>query len=217
MTAKQPPNDITMTKIPSTSFYGEFHGHNLHHLQILYPPLRANSDALIWTAGDSSLDNKYWFHDHRPAVGVYAQILDPPQSVCDVTYWLNKLLLEARDPTSGGVGCGGGGGHGSDVGHNENSERFKRRYAAINTAVEATTLNERCIHLRPQDRFLRDNISSEDVLIVSIGGNDIALRPTPCTIVSMAGLIGLPMSCLEGARSFDSAPVSEFSLFNPLE
>ena len=206
-------NGMTMANnIPSKSFYGEFHGHKLHHLHILYPHLRANSDALIWTAGDSSLDNKYWFRDHRPAVaGGYAQILDPPRSVCDVTYWLNKLLLEDRDPTSGDSD-GGGGSHGSDGGHNENSERFKRRYAAINTAVEATTLNERCIHLRPQDRFLRDNISSEDVLIVSIGGNDIALCPTPCTIVSMAGLICLPMSWLEGAWSFGSAPVSEFSL-----
>lgn len=57
-------------------------------------------------------------------------------------------------------------------------------------------------------RFLRDNISPEDVLVVSIGGNDIALCPTPCTILSVAGLLCLPSSCLEGGRSFGAVPVS---------
>ena len=135
-------------------------------------------------------------------MGVYAQILDPPVSVCDVTFWLNFLLLEKereqQSTTGGSISC-----------HpiHENKHRGKR-YAAINTAVEATTLNERCFNLRPQDRFLRDNISSEDVLIVSICGTDIALCPTPSTIAAMAGLICLPMSCLEGAWSFGTAPVS---------
>jgi len=189
-----------MTKISSASFYGEYHGHKINHLQSLYPHLRENSDALIWTAGDSSLDNKYWFNDQRPAVGVYADVLRPPSSVCDVTYWLNSLSEQA-----------------------DNKDRFRKKnsdsdgsnnncvkYAAINTAVEATTLNERrCGRLRPQDKFLRDNISSEDVLIVSIGGNDIALAPTPCTIASIKGLLCLPMSCLEGGRSFGSVPVND--------
>lgn len=75
--------------------------------------------------------------------------------------------------------------------------------------VEATTLNERCLRLRPQDKFLRDNLSSSDVLIVSIGGNDIALAPTPCTIASVAGLLCLPLSCLENGKSFGAVPVSE--------
>ena len=199
--------------ISSTDFYSEYHGHKPDHLRILYPLLRANSDALIWTAGDSSLDNKYWFRNRRPAVaGVYGQVLDPPVSVCDVTYWLNSFLVEEEEDegercASGGVGIGGGG-----VPIGDCREYVNRRYAAINTAVEATTLNERRLHLRPQDRFIRDNISSEDVLIVSIGGNDIALCPTPCTIAAMAGLICLPMSCLENARSFGSAPVSLFLL-----
>ena len=58
--------------------------------------------------------------------------------------------------------------------------------------MEATTLGERKAKLRSQDIFLRDNISRDDVLIVSIGGNDVALAPTPSTIASMAGLIYLP-------------------------
>jgi hypothetical protein len=51
--------DFTM-KIPSSHFYKEYHGHKISHLEALYSVLRKDSEALIWTAGDSSLDNKYW-------------------------------------------------------------------------------------------------------------------------------------------------------------
>jgi hypothetical protein len=77
--------------------------------------------------------------------------------------------------------------------------------------VEATTLNERCFTLTPQDEFLRDNIGKDDVLIVSIGGNDIALRPSICTIASMAGLLCLPTSFVENGCSFWAPPVSDLS------
>ena len=98
------------TKLSSPSFYSEYHGHKLRHLRILYPLLRANSDALIWTAGDSSLDNKYWFRDRRPAAG------------CMRKYWIRRSALEEeRGHTGGGSGSGS---------HNENRERVKK-YAAI--------------------------------------------------------------------------------------
>ena len=80
--------------------------------------------------------------------------------------------------------------------------------------MEATTLNERSYRLRPQDKYIRDNISSQDILIVSIGGNDIALAPTPCTICSVAGLLCLPVRCLEGGRSFGAVPVSSTVFFS---
>ena len=74
--------------------------------------------------------------------------------------------------------------------------------------MEATTLNERCLKLRPQDEFIRDNIASNDTLIVSIGGNDIALYPTPCTIFSMLGaLFCLPTKCREHGFSCFTLPV----------
>lgn len=135
--------------------------------------------------GDSSLDNKYWFGDQRPAVGAYADVLNPPISVCDVTYWMNHHL-ESRGGSLGGA-----------------------RTAAINTAVEATTLNERWYRLRSQDRFIRDNIRRDDVLVVSVGGNDIALCPTPCTIASMVGALCLPMGFLSRGFSCWSAPVQD--------
>mmetsp|Transcript_17377 Transcript_17377/g.42523 ORF Transcript_17377/g.42523 Transcript_17377/m.42523 type:complete len:271 (+) Transcript_17377:407-1219(+) len=98
----------------------------------------------------------------------------------DVTYWLNY--------------------------HGISERRTQKKYGAINTAVEATTLNSRTFRLRPQDEFLRDNIEQDDVLIVSVGGNDIALAPTPCTIMS---LLCLPHMCMEYSKVFGSIPIDD--------
>jgi hypothetical protein len=79
--------------------------------------------------------------------------------VQDIAYWLNKHLVDRRQ------------------GH---------RMVAVNGAVEESTVGDRaCCNLLPQDRFIRDNITENDTLIVSVGGNDIALKPAPCTIVNM--------------------------------
>mmetsp|Transcript_7332 Transcript_7332/g.11029 ORF Transcript_7332/g.11029 Transcript_7332/m.11029 type:complete len:208 (+) Transcript_7332:98-721(+) len=172
-------------RIRSSDFYGEYHGHKVEHLEKLLPLLRSSSDCLIWTSGDSSLDNKYWFGDRKPAVGAYQSILTPPTSICDVTYWLNYL---------------------SD---NRHKDGKGEKIAAINAAVEASTLNERSYELRPQDKFLRDNISSNDILIVSIGGNDVAMMPTPCTIAAMAGLLCLPANCVERGVTCCAVPCND--------
>ena len=181
----QPTSTSTTKKISGRSFYSEWHGHKVQHLEALLPRLRAHSDALIWTAGDSSLDNKYWFSDTRPAVGVYRDVLDPPISVADVTYWMNYLLEQQQQ------------------------QQQQPKYAVINTAVEATTLNERSYRLRPQDKFIRDNIRSDDVLVVSIGGNDVALAPAPCTIASICGILALPTQCIESGVSFCACPMND--------
>ena len=76
--------------------------------------------------------------------------------------------------------------------------------------VEATTLNERSYKLRPQDIFLRDNIAQDDVLIVSVGGNDVALFPTPCTIASMASLMCLPPKCVENSNTCFTVPCNDY-------
>lgn len=173
--------------VDTKAFYAEYHGHKVDHLQKLLPHLRRTSRNLIWTAGDSSLDNKYWFRTKADAVGAYADVLRPQQSICDVTYWLNYLANKRlNDGTS------------------------KSNLAAINTAVEATTLNERSLKLRPQDIFLRDNIKQDDILIVSIGGNDVALYPTPCTIASMASIMCLPPKCVENSTSFFTVPCNDY-------
>ncbi|KAG7342334.1 hypothetical protein IV203_007427 [Nitzschia inconspicua] len=176
-------NRNSVTKVDSSRYYSEYYGHKVRHLEVLLPQLRADTDSLIWTAGDSSLDNKYWFSDIRSAVGLagYEQVLDPPRCNADVTYWLN-YLANARGS----------------------------RLGAINTAVEATTLNERTFRLRPQDRFLRDNIQSNDILIVSVGGNDVAMAPTPCTIFSILSMVKLPSWCLKRGCVVGSMPCDEY-------
>jgi hypothetical protein len=62
------------------------------------------------------------------------------------------------------------------------------RATCINTAVEESMLCERDGSLLPQDQFIRDNIRAEDVLIVSVGANDIALYPTNTTSINMLRL-----------------------------
>ena len=114
------------------------------------------------------MDNKYWLVSKAKAVGGYKSVLRPPVMRQDVAYHLTDLSLKAGGP------------------------------AAINCAVEATTLNQRMYGLLPQDKFIRDNIRPTDVLVVSVGGNDIALSPAPCTILNMLGLICCtPKPCIE--------------------
>ena len=109
-------------------FYWEYHGHTPEHLDAAHAALLASKGGaeeepgFIYFIGDSSLDNKYWFGDQRPAVGAYADVLQPPTSVCDVTYWLNALSESDRFQSS------------SDYG-----SKNCVKYAAINTAVEATS------------------------------------------------------------------------------
>lgn len=182
------------SKIRSSDFYGEYYGHRIEHLDALLPQLRASSDALIWLAGDSTLDNKYWLSGTAPAVpGAYQNTLEPPYSKPDVTYWLNHLAAESSEEEL-----------------RRDDKQPSPKWAAINTAVEATTLNERTFRLRPQDRFLRDNIQAKDVLVVSVGGNDIALAPSPCTIASMLGLMFcLPKPCIEQGCSCAACPLDD--------
>ena len=54
-----PPED---PKIVSTySYYQNFYGHSVRDLDKVYSHLKAKgSSSLIYLAGDSSLDNKYW-------------------------------------------------------------------------------------------------------------------------------------------------------------
>jgi hypothetical protein len=171
---------VTTTSVSSREYYAEYSGHKVRHLRLVHDALRASTDRLLWTAGDSSLDNKYWFHDTAPAIGPMATtgVLRPPVSKLDVTHWLNEQCVNHA--------------------HNNNRSNHRLRTAAINTAVEASTLNERTFALRPQDVFIRNHIQENDILVVSVGGNDVALAPCPCTIIAMLSLIFcLPRTCVE--------------------
>jgi hypothetical protein len=185
-----------MSTISSDRFYREYYGHRLQDLEIVLEHLRSsNFDRLIWTAGDSSLDNKYWFRETAQALNSYQLILSPPRMKQDIVYWLNFFAEQENNR------------------HADSSSSSSSPYlrtAAINAAVEATTLNERTFKLRSQDEFIRDNICPEDILIVSVGGNDVALLPSPCTIAAMAGLICCcPIQCIQKGVSCGAVPFDD--------
>jgi hypothetical protein len=180
-----PPSTTDMERIDTRSFYNEYHGHLVRHLKPIHTALRkenSSSTSIIYTAGDSSLDNKFWFEDRAPAVGAYKHVLDPPVMKKDVSYWLNKQAEERNMP-----------------------------YVAINTSVEATTLNGRaCCTLLAQDKFIKRNITENDILVVSVGGNDIALMPAPCTICNMVLLqCCTPTSCIQKTKPCCSIPCDD--------
>jgi len=61
----------------------------------------------------------------------------------------------------------------------------------LNTAVEASSLNTRSLcTMTDQDTFIHDYITKEDYLVVSVGGNDIALNPLIFTILNI-----IPLAC----------------------
>ena len=100
------------------------------------------------------------------AVNGYEDVLQPTRMVMDVSYWLNRTA----------------------------EERFGRgRFCTINASVEESTLADRDGSLLEQDAFLRDAVGPGDVVVLSVGGNDIALRPTKATIVWMLALTRSPV------------------------
>jgi len=145
-------------------------------LEKVIPFLRGRSDGLVFLAGDSSNDNKHWLKDETLvfAVNGYEHILDPPKSVPDIAYHLN-LCLEER----------------------------KIKYCAVNCAVEEATIGSKGQHelSAPQDQLIQQHISSDDILIVSIGGNDIALKPTASTIWNL-----LKLTYLNTTSTIDNYP-----------
>jgi hypothetical protein len=163
-------------KINNSRFYFEWKGHTIPDLTAFRnTALSLKPDKpMIYLAGDSSLDNKYWVPSSGPGgeplavdiPGIYRAALDRPHPKPDIAFWLNHFLGD--------------------------------RATTINTAVEASTLKERENELLEHDKFIRDNIRAEDVLIVSVGANDIALSPTFATMRHMVQLAWLtPRSSLE--------------------
>ncbi|OCL09127.1 hypothetical protein AOQ84DRAFT_354160 [Glonium stellatum] len=156
-------------KIKTLPFYREWKGHPIPDLTTFYSRTVAErpDKPIVWLAGDSSLDNKYWVPSSGPAgeplpvqvPAIYTSTLDPPRPKPDVAFWLNHYL--------------------------------GNQATTINTAVEASMLRERDNGLLRHDKFIRDHIRAEDVLVVSIGGNDIALNPTFATIRHMLQLAWL--------------------------
>jgi hypothetical protein len=166
----------TQLRVAATRYFGEYHGHTVEDLKTVVASLRSSSSsadprAIIWLSGDSTLDNKYWLplSDQREACNGYERVLSPPRMQPDVSYCMNDELVQRG---LGDAAC------------------------SVNCAIEESTLGVREDELLPQDCFLRDNLRPLDVVVVSIGGNDIALRPTPWTVAAMAALLMSPRALI---------------------
>ena len=195
--APSPPLEM----VRSGRYYETFYGHLWTFTDRISEALRSfhgEQSTCIWLCGDSSLDNKAWlftgyqaaesFHrdfENRifqftaPALNGYETVLNPPGMVKDVNYWINEKLTK-RSPNE--------------------------RVYCVNTAVEATTLSTRtggcelcCVprcggKLLDSDEYIRDHIKPNDMIVCSIGGNDIALAPSILTVIFLF-LIILTPSC----------------------
>lgn len=103
----------------------------------------------IWLAGDSTLDNKYWLPPaSHTPPASYAPLLSPQLARRDIAYWLTHLA----PPT--------------------------HPFPAINCAVEESTLRARRSRLLAHDALLAKRLAPDDVLVVCIGANDVALGPS---------------------------------------
>ncbi|KAF2451647.1 hypothetical protein P171DRAFT_426137 [Karstenula rhodostoma CBS 690.94] len=173
---RQHPPTPTMRQINPSKFYVQYQGHPIEDLQTFHDitlQQRPNK-PIVWFAGDSSLDNKYWVPGSGPGGDsldvevpeIYNHTLQRATPKPDVAFWINHIL---RDKAT-----------------------------CINTAVEASMLRERDKNLLPHDEFVRDHIGEDDVLIVSVGCNDIAMKPSFSTIWRMLALAWLtPRSSID--------------------
>lgn len=148
--------------VSAVDYYKEWSGHTREHLESVYRGLKAQGcTSFIFYAGDSSLDNKHWIFQGKnnsseetylddtvtaAAINGYEKILRPPRMVKDVDYWVNYYLLQLAPP----------------------------KVCSIMTSIEASTLAQRDHQLLIQDAFIRDHITENDYLIISVAGNDIA-------------------------------------------
>mmetsp|Transcript_4893 Transcript_4893/g.16416 ORF Transcript_4893/g.16416 Transcript_4893/m.16416 type:complete len:312 (+) Transcript_4893:127-1062(+) len=152
-------------QLASFDFYSEYHGHRIPHLETVHAHLleERGERFFMYLLGDSSLDNKHWIAKTVGAVNGYERVLHPPTSRPDVAYHLNAIPAAAE------------------------------RSITINAAIEESRVGQRVgwfrTELMPQDVFVRDRLTPDDVLVVSVGGNDIALAPTPATIWNMLWLL----------------------------
>jgi hypothetical protein len=168
-------------KIKTSRFYFQWQGHPLTDISNFHSTILSKrpNKPIIYLAGDSSLDNKYWVPSSGPhgeplpvdIPEIYNDILEQPHPKPDVAFWLNHVLED--------------------------------RATTLNLAVEASMLRDRDADLLDHDKFIRDNISADDILIVSVGANDIALNPTVATASHMTKLAWLtPLSSLRKGNAW---------------
>ena len=174
------------SKIHPYPFYGNWAGHPVADLIAAKSAISTRRPAkpIVYLAGDSSLDNKAWI----PSSGPGGQ--DLPVVVPEIY----NCFLDPPKPKP-------------DVAFWLN-RLLGDKVSTINAAVEASLLRDRDQNLLGHDDFIRDNITSEDILIVSIGANDIALSPTTATMRHM-----LQLAWLTSKKSIEEGTASSLKHF----
>lgn len=141
-------------------YYKKFNGHNVNDLKRIIKNARNLLTNFVFLLGDSSLDNKYWISKTSKPIGCYKSVLKGLMKQ-DVCYFINKEL-----------------------------DRQNKNYCCINTAVEGSTISDRIAgKLLTQDLVAKENLTRNDVIVVNVGGNDIALKPTQKTLISLNTLL----------------------------
>lgn len=181
--------------IDPAEFYEEYHGHKLEdlvHLRNLLM-LKAGCRRFVYFLGDSSLDNKHWlFESEVSKKECFEKDAARPKSrrrfVADALNGFDLVLMGSRNRKPCMV---------QDVAYWLNKRAFDKLGEAdlctLMTSVEESTIADRDEQLFAQDIFIRDHITENDFLVVSVGGNDVALRPKIRTIISMMMLVNSPM------------------------
>ena len=96
MSAELKVNDILPAKVSYRPFYDQYHGHPHQSLQKIVDEFRSKNRSLIFFAGDSTLDNKYWFSDTREACNGY--------EVCTITQHKKSILPSNKKSISQSCG-----------------------------------------------------------------------------------------------------------------
>ena len=157
--------------VSSSDFFAEYHGHRVAHLERLAAALRPR--RLIFLAGDSTLDNKFWVLSSPPvpARNGVESALSPPVCAPDVACALNAELAAAAAAAAAAASP----------------------FACLNCAVEESTLRGRVAAggalALAQDAFAARSLEAGDVLVISAGGNDVVLAPTLATAAAVAALL----------------------------
>jgi hypothetical protein len=180
-------------KVNALRFYTQYYGHSFEDLVLLKNYFRSIGRRIIWLIGDSSLDNKHWLFEEDKNNST----LDTSNSWCAEAINGYENIFNPPHMIR-------------DVCYWINTFLIGTDLVCINTAVE-----ESCLKDAPSahDYFVLSHMKDGDVIIASIGGNDLILKPSSYMIAAMGlGNYLIPQFCLETA--LDWLPNPLFDLFS---
>lgn len=153
-------------RIRSDSFYSEYHGHSIDDLEVIHDRLRSYGKKVVWLVGDSSLDNKHWLFPD----GGWSKTF--PNNLCaDACNGYERFLNPPKSI--------------QDVCYHLNS-LLPSNYAAINCAIEERAVSD---GISAHDTFVRNHMQDGDVVIISLGGNDLVLKSSLLTKLWLGALL----------------------------